>query len=107
MLGLYPPIAMHHLAVEPDQRSVKQAPKYMHSNLAAHTEAKVDRIISVGFIRQVYLASQYCHTLKEEWLALVEPNQLSMKQAPRHMPPDLVAKVEAEVDKVISTGFIR
>lgn len=37
----------------------------------------------------------------------IEPYECSMKQVPRCMHPDLTAKLEAEVDKIITTSFRR
>lgn len=37
----------------------------------------------------------------------IEPDRLTVKQAPKCMHPDLAAKLEAEVDKVVTTGFIQ
>lgn len=51
ILGLDLAIAIHHLALLPDRRPVKQAPKCMHADLAAKVEAEVDKLITAKFIR--------------------------------------------------------
>lgn len=38
---------------------------------------------------------------------VIEPEKGPMKQAPRHRHPDLPAKVEAEMDKLVNAGVIR
>lgn len=40
-------------------------------------------------------------------LGAIEPNQLLVKQGPKHMHPDLAKKVEADIDKLVNVGFIR
>lgn len=64
MSRLDPAVAMHRLAIEPEKRPVKQAPRRMHPDLAAKVEAEVDRLIMAKFIWEV----QY-----QVWLANIVP----------------------------------
>lgn len=64
MPELDPAITMHRLAIELNRRSVKQAHRSMHPDLAAKVEAEVDKLIMAKFIREV----QY-----PVWLANVVP----------------------------------
>lgn len=44
---------MHLLVVEPDRSPVKQTPRTMHPDLATKVEVHVDKLVIVGFIREV------------------------------------------------------
>lgn len=46
MSGLDLAVAMHCLAVEPDRRPMKQAPKRIHPDLATKVEIEVDKLVS-------------------------------------------------------------
>nr|XP_011465143.1 PREDICTED: uncharacterized protein LOC101299390 [Fragaria vesca subsp. vesca] len=64
MPGLDPNVAVHKLAVSEEKRWVKQAPRRFRSELAVQIESEVDKLIDVGFIREVkYLT----------WLASIVP----------------------------------
>lgn len=60
--GVDPVVATHLLAIEPDKRPVKQAPRCMHSDLPAKVEPVVDKLVNSGFIREVQFSI---------WLAIV------------------------------------
>jgi hypothetical protein len=53
MPGLDPSIAMHRLAMQKNYPSMKQGQRRYHPELLPQIEAEVDRIIVVGFIREV------------------------------------------------------
>lgn len=38
---------------------------------------------------------------------VIEPERRLVKQAQRYMHPDMVAKIEVEVDKLVKAGFTR
>lgn len=46
-------ISMHHLAIEPNRCPVKQVHKSMHPDLASKFEAKVDKLVTANFVREV------------------------------------------------------
>lgn len=46
-------VTMYLLAAELDQCLMKQAFRYMHPAQAAKLEAEVDKLVTVGFIREV------------------------------------------------------
>ncbi|XP_057770207.1 uncharacterized protein LOC130990022 [Salvia miltiorrhiza] len=53
MPGLSSKIAVHHLAVRKDARPVKQAQRRFRPELVPLIEAEVNKLINVGFIREV------------------------------------------------------
>ncbi|KAM2690737.1 hypothetical protein EV1_043866 [Malus domestica] len=53
MPGLDPIIAVHHLAVKPGTRPVKQTQRRYRSELIPQIEAEIDKLIEAGFIREV------------------------------------------------------
>lgn len=53
MLGLDPAVAMHCLAIEAERCPMKKALRCMHPDLSAKVEVKVDKLVKVGFIREV------------------------------------------------------
>lgn len=64
MPGLDHAFATHHLVIKPERCLLKQAPRSMPSNLATKVQAEVDRLETIGFIREV----QY-----PNWLANIVP----------------------------------
>lgn len=44
-MGLEPVVATQCVAIEPDWRPVKQAPRHMHPDIAAKVEAEVDKLV--------------------------------------------------------------
>ncbi|KAM1480740.1 hypothetical protein ACFX2I_027854 [Malus domestica] len=53
MPGLDPIIAVHHLAVKPGRRPIKQTQRRYRSKLIPQIEAEIDKLIEAGFIREV------------------------------------------------------
>nr|XP_009798143.1 PREDICTED: uncharacterized protein LOC104244429 [Nicotiana sylvestris] len=53
MPGLDPKLAVHHLAVKKGARSVKQAQRRFRPELIPSIDAKVNKLIEAGFIREV------------------------------------------------------
>ncbi|KAI5342013.1 hypothetical protein L3X38_009888 [Prunus dulcis] len=53
MPGLDPKVAVHHLAVKPETRPIKQTQCRFRPELLTQIEAKVDKLIAAGFIREV------------------------------------------------------
>ncbi|KAM2302315.1 hypothetical protein ACFX1S_033139 [Malus domestica] len=53
MPGLDPVIAMHHLAVKPGTRPIKQTQRRYRSELIPRIEVEIDKLIEAGFIRDV------------------------------------------------------
>lgn len=43
-------VATHPLAIEPEQRPMKQARRHMKPDLATEVEAKVDKLVTIEFI---------------------------------------------------------
>lgn len=64
MPGLDPKVAVHKLAVSNEKRWVKQAPRRFRPELTAQLKAEVDKLIDVGFIREVKYPT---------WLASIVP----------------------------------
>ncbi|KAM1269164.1 hypothetical protein ACFX2H_001348 [Malus domestica] len=52
MPGLDPIIVVHHLAVKPGTRPIKQTQRRYQSELIPQIEAKIDKLIEAGFIRE-------------------------------------------------------
>ncbi|KAM1053307.1 hypothetical protein ACFX2C_000813 [Malus domestica] len=52
MPGLDPIIAVHHLAVKPGTRPIKQTQRRYRSELIPQIEAEIDKLIKAGFIRE-------------------------------------------------------
>ncbi|KAI5344076.1 hypothetical protein L3X38_011953 [Prunus dulcis] len=53
MPGLDPKVAVHHLAVKPGTRPIKQTQRRFRPELLSQIEAEVDKLIAIGFIREV------------------------------------------------------
>ncbi|KAM1784985.1 hypothetical protein ACFX12_037942 [Malus domestica] len=53
MPGLDPVIAVHHLAVKPGTRPIKQTQRRYRSELIPQIEVEIDKLIEAGFIREV------------------------------------------------------
>ncbi|CAL9000663.1 unnamed protein product, partial [Prunus brigantina] len=53
MPGLDPKVAVHHLAVKPGTRPIKQTQRRFRPELLSQIEAEVDKLIAAGFIREV------------------------------------------------------
>ncbi|KAA0051629.1 uncharacterized protein E5676_scaffold3445G00120 [Cucumis melo var. makuwa] len=53
MPGLDPKVAVHHLAIKPQYRLIKQAQRRFRSELIPQIEFKVNKSIEAGFIREV------------------------------------------------------
>ncbi|CAL8152128.1 unnamed protein product [Prunus armeniaca] len=53
MPGLDPKVAVHHLAVKPGTRPIKQTQRHFRPELLSQIEAEVDKLIAAGFIRKV------------------------------------------------------
>ncbi|KAM1243275.1 hypothetical protein ACFX2G_035556 [Malus domestica] len=53
MPGLDPVIDVHHLAVKPETRPIKQTQRRYRSELISQIEAEIDKLIEAGFIREV------------------------------------------------------
>ncbi|CAL8990430.1 unnamed protein product [Prunus brigantina] len=53
MPGLDPKVAVHHLAVKPGTRPIKQTQHRFRPELLSQIEAEVDKLIAAGFIREV------------------------------------------------------
>ena len=53
MLGLDPKITVHQLAVRKNVRPIKQAQRQFHPNLIPQIENEINKLIEVGFIREV------------------------------------------------------
>ncbi|KAM1935762.1 hypothetical protein ACFX15_019768 [Malus domestica] len=53
MPGLDPVIAVHHLAVKPGTRPIKQTQRRYRSELIPQIEVEIDKLIEAGFIRDV------------------------------------------------------
>ncbi|TYK24161.1 RNase H family protein [Cucumis melo var. makuwa] len=53
MPGLDPKVAVHHLAIKPGYRPIKQAQRRFRPELIPQIEVKVNKFIEVGFIREV------------------------------------------------------
>ncbi|XP_058216876.1 uncharacterized protein LOC131327758 [Rhododendron vialii] len=64
MPGLDPGVAVHRLAVHPEKRPVKQAPRRTRPELTSQIEAEVDKLLTAGFIREVKYPT---------WLANIVP----------------------------------
>ena len=62
--GLDPSLAVHKLAISKEKPWVKQAPRRFRSKLAVQIESEVDKLINVGFIREVKYPT---------WLASIVP----------------------------------
>lgn len=54
---LDPAAAMHRLAIKQESRPVKHAPRHVHLDLVAKVEAKVNKLVKVGFTREVQIPS--------------------------------------------------
>ncbi|KAM1815098.1 hypothetical protein ACFX11_028685 [Malus domestica] len=52
MPGLNPVVAVHHLAVKPGTRPIKQTQMRYRSELIPQIEAEIDKLIKAGFIRE-------------------------------------------------------
>ncbi|KAM1639799.1 hypothetical protein PS2_009829 [Malus domestica] len=52
MFGFDPVIAVHHLAVKPGTRPIKQTQRRYRSELILQIEAEIDKLIEAGFIRE-------------------------------------------------------
>ncbi|KAM2039975.1 hypothetical protein ACFX1T_013369 [Malus domestica] len=52
MPGLDPIIVVHHLAVKPGTRPIKQTQRNYRSELIPQIEAEIDKLIEAGFIRE-------------------------------------------------------
>ncbi|KAM2483392.1 hypothetical protein ACFX1W_041029 [Malus domestica] len=52
MPGLDPVIAVHHLAVKPGMRPIKQTQRRYRSELIPQIEVEIDKLIEAGFIRE-------------------------------------------------------
>ncbi|KAM2685926.1 hypothetical protein EV2_008881 [Malus domestica] len=52
MPGLDPIIAVHHLAVKPEPRPIKQTQRRYRSELIPQIEVEIDKLIEAGFIRE-------------------------------------------------------
>ncbi|TQD74104.1 hypothetical protein C1H46_040355 [Malus baccata] len=59
MPGLDPVIAVHHLAVKPGTRPIKQTQRRYRSELIPQIEAEIDKLIESGFIRESF---EGCYT---------------------------------------------
>ncbi|KAM2207670.1 hypothetical protein ACFXTI_023758 [Malus domestica] len=81
MPGLDPVIAVHHLAVKPGTRPIKQTQRRYRSELIPQIEVEIDKLIEAGFIREMTfpcrsskswwtqpLAMRHCHL----WTALLD-----------------------------------
>ncbi|KAM1001544.1 hypothetical protein ACFX2A_008167 [Malus domestica] len=81
MPGLDPVIAVHHLAVKPGTRPIKQTQRRYRSELIPQIEVEIDKLIEAGFIREMTfpcrsskswwtqpLATRHCHL----WTALLD-----------------------------------
>ncbi|KAM1308900.1 hypothetical protein ACFX2H_005652 [Malus domestica] len=64
MPGLDPVIAVHHLAVKPGTRPIKQTQRRYRSELIPQIEAEIDKLIEAGFIREM---TSPCQSLKSWW----------------------------------------
>ncbi|KAM1212301.1 hypothetical protein ACFX2G_003942 [Malus domestica] len=53
MPGLDPIIVVHHLAIKPGTRPIKQTQKRYRSELIPQIEVEIDKLIEAGFIREV------------------------------------------------------
>ncbi|KAI5349454.1 hypothetical protein L3X38_002341 [Prunus dulcis] len=53
MQGLDPKVAVHHLAVKPGTRPIKQTQRRLRPELLSQIEAEVDKLIAIGFIKEV------------------------------------------------------
>ncbi|GAA0169126.1 hypothetical protein LIER_23676 [Lithospermum erythrorhizon] len=53
MPGLNPKVAVHHLAVKKSSRPIKQGQRRFRPELVPSIETEVNRLIEVGFIREV------------------------------------------------------
>ncbi|KAM2322635.1 hypothetical protein ACFXTH_019289 [Malus domestica] len=53
MLGLDPVIVVHHLAVKPEMRPIKQTQRRYRSEIILQIEVEIDKLIEAGFIRDV------------------------------------------------------
>nr|XP_028946885.1 uncharacterized protein LOC114820431 [Malus domestica] len=53
MPGLDTKVAVHRLAVSKERRYVKQAPRHFRPELEVQIKAEIDKLIDVGFIREV------------------------------------------------------
>ncbi|TYK16284.1 uncharacterized protein E5676_scaffold21G00550 [Cucumis melo var. makuwa] len=64
MPGLDPKVAIHHLAIKPGYRPIKQAQRRFRPELISQIEVEVNKLIEVGFIHEVkYL----------KWIANIVP----------------------------------
>ncbi|KAM1172980.1 hypothetical protein ACFX2I_022995 [Malus domestica] len=57
MPDLNPVIVVHHLAVKPGTRPIKQTQRRYRSELIPQIEAEIDKLIEAGFIREVQYPS--------------------------------------------------
>ncbi|XP_058202937.1 uncharacterized protein LOC131317399 [Rhododendron vialii] len=64
MPGLDPGVAIHRFAIHPEKWPVKQAPRRARPELMSQIEAKVDKLLTAGFIREVKYPT---------WLANIVP----------------------------------
>ena len=64
MPGLDPKVAVHRLAISKERRYVKQAPRRFRPELEVQIKAEIDKLIDVGFIREVKYPT---------WLASIVP----------------------------------
>ena len=53
MLGVDPKVAVHQLMVKHGVWMIKQAQKWFQPELVSQIETKIDKLIEVGFIREV------------------------------------------------------
>ncbi|KAA0051587.1 uncharacterized protein E6C27_scaffold174G001300 [Cucumis melo var. makuwa] len=53
MPGLDPKVAVHHLAIKPGYRPIKQAQRRFRPELIPQIEVEVNKLIEAGFIREV------------------------------------------------------
>ena len=53
MPGLDPKVVVHHLAIKPRYRSIKQAQRRFRLEFIPQIEVEVNKLIEAGFIREV------------------------------------------------------
>ncbi|KAI5323336.1 hypothetical protein L3X38_032408 [Prunus dulcis] len=75
MPGLDPKVAVHHLAVKPGTRPMKQTQRRFRPELLSQIEAEVDKLIAVGFIREVKYPT---------WIANIVPVKKKITGQIRH-----------------------
>ncbi|CAL9000764.1 unnamed protein product [Prunus brigantina] len=64
MPGLDPKVVVHHLTVKPGTSPIKQTQHHFRPELLGQIKAEVDKLITTGFIKKLYLSSEELTALR-------------------------------------------